>query len=411
MVAEPPLPGGALDLTVDRSGTHSRKVQGRQGAFLGRDIVPMWVADMDFRSPQPIVDALVARAAHGVYGYTDPPKQLEEALVERLRTVYGCTAVEPDASWFRWLPGLISGLNHAAKVACPPSRPGTIVIPTPVYAPFLATPDNVGASLKVVPLVAEARGADGELHYEIDWAALEAALAEPDARLLQWCNPHNPVGRCWTRADLERAARLCVAHDVLVCSDEVWGELPLQPSSAPFVSMLGLLDVPGLRERLIVLTSPSKAFNVATLDVAVAVVPGDSLRSRLRAAGADAAEVTCFGYTAATAAYADAESERWRQRLVDYLLANRDHAVQALAAMDGVKFVVPESSYLLWIDATEALPAGADAQDFFFSAGVGLTGGVTFGGGKGTCRLNFGCKRATLDEALRRMGEALRAVP
>ena len=162
-----------------------------------------------------------------------------------------------------------------------------------------------------VPLVCERRDAadDLELHFTIDWPSLEASLRVPSTKLLHWCNPHNPTGRCWTKEELERVASLCVEHDVTLCSDEVWGEVPLEPSAFPFTSMLSLLSdgdgrggIEGLAERLIVLTSPSKCFNVAPLDIALAVVPNASLRRKFRRAGADSAEVGCFAYAAATAA-------------------------------------------------------------------------------------------------------------
>ncbi len=297
--APPPLPSGTLDAAVDRRGTASRKMQGRNGAYLGKDVVPLWVADMDFRSPQPIVDALVARAQDGVYGYTDCPPELAETFLARLETVYGCTAQKPAASWLRWLPGLLPGLNHAVRATCSPTRPDdAVAIPTPIYAPFLDAPRNCGASCRPVPLIETRRG-DGatELHYTIDLARLEAECADPHVKLLHFCNPHNPVGRCWTRAELEAVARLCVAHDVVLCSDEVWGEMPLDSTAHPFTSMLSLLPsggageggaagepgrgescgVNGLMERLIVLTSPSKCFNVAPLDIAVAVIPDADL--------------------------------------------------------------------------------------------------------------------------------------
>jgi len=428
----PPLPSGELDQQVDRSGTASRKIQGPQGAYVGKDIVPMWVADMDFCSPQPVVDAIVARAQNGVYGYTDCPPALADAFLSRLRSVYNCN-IEPSASWLRWIPGLLPGLNHAVSAAC--RKPtDAVVIPTPIYAPFLDAPFNRGARLVTVNLCEERRGEhEAELYYSLDLAALEVAVSDPEVKLLHFCNPHNPVGRCWTRNELEAVARLCVRHDVVLCSDEVWGEVPLDAADHPFLSMLALLTPPtsaeeevppevapldaassvvaGLHERLIVLTSPSKCFNVAPLDIAVAVIPSDSLRRRFRNAGKDSAEVGCFAYVAASAAYIDAECEAWRQRLVAYLRANREYAFTALTSVRGVRCVRPEASYLMWIDATDALPPGTNAEQFFRkNARVGLTGGVAFGGALGTVRLNLGCTQETLVKAIERMVHALETV-
>jgi len=429
----PPLPSDA-DATVNRAGSSSRKFDGPNRAWVCRSpkVVPLWIADMDFRSPQPIVDALVARAQTGVYGYTDPSPALEALTLNRLQSVYGCT-VEPSVSWLRWLPGLIPGLNHGIRACCR-APTDAVAIPTPVYAPFLTAATNCQRPLISVPLAEEQLGS--ELHFEVDWAALEAACAAPTTKLLHWCNPHNPVGRCWTRAELVRVARLCVCHDVVLSSDEVWGELPLDVEAHPFHSMLSLIaaepsaelasisttatvppesdpeavcGVPGLRERLIMLTSPSKCFNVASLDLAVAVIPDANLARRFRNCGRDAAEVTCFGYSAALSAYGDAACEVWRQRLVEYLRANRELAFAVLSSVEGMRCVRPEASYLMWIDATDALPKGTNAEAFFLEAGVGLTGGVPFGGSMGIVRLNFGCRRETLEEGLERMVSAVEA--
>ena len=193
----PPLPSGKLDEAVNREGTDSRKMQGRHGKYIGREpaVVPLWVADIDFRSPQPIVDAIVERASNGVYGYTDCPPKLAAALVERLVTVYGCTAVEPQPSWVRWTPGLLPMLNHAVRASC--AAGDAVAIPTPVYPPFLDAAGNNHVALTKVPLAqtfidsveVTAQVASGErtvkklaptLRFDIDWPALEAALSDPN---------------------------------------------------------------------------------------------------------------------------------------------------------------------------------------------------------------------------------------
>ena len=466
--AEPPLPSPD-DATIDRTGIYSRQVRGPGGAFIGRDVVPLWIADMEFAAPRPVIDAVVERARHGVYGYTDCPPELTEATIERLSSVYG-SAVPPEASWFRWLPGLVPGLNHAVRAWCAHGSGDAVAVTTPIYPPFLAAAANNGARLHRVPL-AEVRSGAGStsssLRYEIDWAAMEAALAAPETKLLLWCNPHNPTGRCWSRAEMARLAALCVANDVALCSDEVWGEVPLEAEAAPFTSALALLDpteadgavaaadggggagpakrarkdggvgasagsagddsvgpVPGLLERLVVLTSPSKCFNVASLDVALAVVPHAPSFARFRGAGRDAAEVTPLGYAACLAAYAEPEAEAWRQRLLAYLRANRDLAAAVLGTLPGVRATTPEASYLMWIDATDAvasavaeLSAGhpsrakgrgpVTAAEHLLAHGVGLSAGEDFGTTTGFARLNLACTRATLERGLERICEAL----
>ena len=440
---------------MDRTGIYSRQVRGPGGTFIGRDVVPLWIADMEFSAPRPVVDAVVERARHGVYGYTDCPPELTKATIERLSSVYG-SAIAPDATWFRWLPGLVPGLNHAVRAWCAHGSGYAVAVVTPIYPPFLAAASNNGARLLRVPL-AEVRGASSSLRYEIDWAAMEAALAAPETKLLLWCNPHNPTGRCWSRTEMSRLAALCVANDVALCSDEVWGEVPLEAETAPFTSALALLDpseadgatagtgggespakrarkedgsassgaatgdgdgvgaVPGLLERLVVLTSPSKCFNVASLDVALAVVPHALHFQRFRGAGRDAAEVTPMGYAACLAAYTEPEAEAWRQRLLVYLRANRDLAAAVLSTIPGVRATSPEASYLMWIDATEAVARRATsggvepvpASEHLLAHGVGLSAGQDFGTTAGFTRLNLACTRATLERGLERICEAL----
>lgn len=313
-IPEPPMPS-VNDADLDRSGAiskqrdsfMSRKLQGppaagsrssAPGVFRGKDVVPMWIADMDFRAPQPVIDAAVECAERGIFGYTNCPPALTASTLERLERVYGCAA--PESSWLHWMPGLVPGLSHSIRVARKRHGKGVAVL-TPAYPPFLALPGYHGAELQPIPL-AVADTATGGLHHTIDWTSLEGVLAQSATNLLLLCNPHNPTGRCWSREELRRMATLCVEHDVLLCSDEVWGELPLHSYSTPFTSALALIDggggdgaaapVTGLRERLIVLTSPSKCFNIATLDIALAIVPDADLRKDLIAEGRDMAEVT-----------------------------------------------------------------------------------------------------------------------
>ena len=194
------------------------------------------------------------------------------------------SCAEPRAEWLRWQPGLLPGLNHAVRATCT-AEAHAVAIATPIYPPFLAAPVNNDARRLLVPLRAEVADG-GALRHELDLGALEDALALPSTRLLMWCQPHNPSGRCWSAEEMAEVARLCVQHDVVLLSDEVWGEMPLEPEAVPFVSALSLLDdVEGLRDKLIVLTSPSKCFNIATTNIATAIIPNASLRRRFAACG------------------------------------------------------------------------------------------------------------------------------
>lgn len=239
---------------------------------------------------------------------------------------------------------LAQGLNHPIRAAlsdpawlesdaCGRGEAMGVAVATPIYAPFLAAPANhlSGAELVEVPLARQPRGS-GLWHYELDEAALTAALQRDSVRVLLWCNPHNPTGRVWTRDEMRTVAAACAAHDVALVSDEVWADLILDEAATPFTGAAAMLaeDEVGLglaEAGLVVLTSPSKAFNIAALDLAVAMVPDPAWRRRFIRAGADKAEVPPFGFAAAEACYADdsGEVEAWRRRLVAYLKANRDH--------------------------------------------------------------------------------------
>ena len=267
-IAEPPLPSA---LAPDRDGTisfaedkfSSRKLQGKFGAYRGRDIVPLWIADMDFQCPEPVLDAVTACAQRGIFGYTNPPPKLTPLALARLAETYGCSAAQAD--WVGWIPGLIGGLSYAVRVASsragPPGTAVNVAVLTPAYPPFLGMPGHNLATLDAIPLLKEpaeersegaaagAAASAGVVRFEIDWSALEASLSAATTKLLLLCNPHNPTGRCWSKADLTKLTSLCVAHDVLICSDEVWGEMPLEADETPFTSTLALLDdVAGLRE-------------------------------------------------------------------------------------------------------------------------------------------------------------------
>ena len=426
-IAEPPLPSalapdrdGAISFAEDKFS--SRKLQGKFGAYRGRDIVPLWIADMDFKCPDPVLEAVTACAQRGIFGYTNPPPNLAHLALKRLAETYGCSAAQAD--WIGWIPGLIGGLSHAVRVASGRAGPaGTAVnvaVLTPAYPPFLGMPQHNAATLDAIPLLVqsvEEEGSAGIVRFEIDWSALEASLSAASTKVLLLCNPHNPTGRCWSKAELTRLATLCVTYDVLLCSDEVWGEMPLEAAVTPFTSTLALLDdVAGLRERLLVITSPSKCYNVATLNIALTVVPDAALRGEYKKAGADAAEVTPFGYFAAEACYGAPESEAWRQRLLAYLRANRDYAIERLTSAlphGAVKVTRPESSYLLWVDATGVLAgsnaAAGGAAAHLLSYGVGISAGEDFGASNTTFRINLACERSTLEKGLGRIVEALSA--
>ena len=274
---------------------------------------------------------------------------------------------------------------------------------TPIYPPFLHASRNDESARVEVALRRAIE--DGRARYSIDWEALETALAREDVGLLLWCNPHNPVGRVWTRDEMVRVARLCVKHDVVLCSDEVWRELILDEKATPFCGAGSILDeVDGLRERLIIMTSPSKTYNVAGCDVAMAYIADKALRLHFARAGSDKAEITPFGYAATLAAYTDPSCEEWRQRLLTYLRANRDHIDAALSddanARELMTWTVPDASYLMWLNC-EKLVDRVERSPFehFIEHGVALSDGAPFSAPL-SARINFATRRDILDQGL-----------
>ncbi|MFM9029826.1 MAG: MalY/PatB family protein [Opitutaceae bacterium] len=376
-----------FDHAPERRGTDSQKWQ----KYAGRDVLPLWVADMDFVSAPAILDALRARVDHGVFGYARPTASTVEAVTGALAQRYGWKV---DPEWIVWLPGLVVGLNITAQAFAGPGE--EVLTLTPVYPPFMSAPRNSGRSPVGVPFTL----AGGK--WEIDWDALERAV-KPRTRLFYLCNPHNPLARVWRRAELERLGEFCVRHNLVLCSDEIHCDLILDPS-LPHVPSATLS--PALAARSITLMAPSKTYNVPGLGTSLAIIPDAALRARFnRAAAGVVAEVTCLGFTACEAAYRDCEP--WRQQLLAYLRGNRDYLVNALPrALPGLKIEAPvEATYLLWMNvAGLGIP---DPVAHFERHGVGLSDGAPFGARPGThLRLNFGCPRATLVEAVRRMQAA-----
>ncbi len=370
-----------FDASPDRRGGDSTK----WNRYAGRDVLPLWVADMDFAAPPAVIEALQRRIAHGVLGYASPRHSLSEAVVDYLARAHDW-AVDP--SWIVWLPGLVTGLNVAARTV-----DGAAFSAVPVYPPFLSAPSR----LVTAPL---RRGA---ARWEWDLPAVEAALT-PDVKLFLLCHPHNPVGRVWTPDELRAIARLAERHDLVVCSDEIHAGLVLDPAvrHVPFA-----VAAPDAARRTITLMAPSKTFNVPGLGCAYAIVPDPGLRGRFRRAMAGIVpHPNALGLVACEAALRHGDA--WHAALVRYLRGNRDRVMEELALVPSLRVTPVEATYLAWIDARDT--GIRDVQHFLEGAGVGLSEGAEFGPGdayRGWLRLNFGCTRATLDEALARLRRAL----
>ena len=373
-----------FDEIIDRRGTASEKWD----KYRGRDIIPLWVADMDFRSPPAVIEALHERVSHGVFGYTAPPEGLIQAVIEALDGEFGWRVQE---EWITWLPGLVTGLNVSCRAVGAPEDEAITF--TPVYPPFMSAPPLSGRNLIKVALKCEAG------NWGLDLEALELSVTRR-TRLLLLCSPHNPVGRVWTRQELTDLAEFSARHDLVICSDEIHAGLVLDEAvrHIPIATLS-----PETARRTITLLAPSKTFNVPGLGCSFAVISDAALRRSFRKGmGRIVPHVNLLGYTAAEAAYRHGEG--WRQELLAYLRGNRDLVAQEVAQMPGLTVAHVEATYLSWIDVRDT--GIEDPVRFFEEAGVGLSGGADFGL-PGYVRLNFGCSRALLSEALRRMRVAL----
>jgi len=386
-----------FDTPPDRRGTDSQKWL----RYAGRDVLPLWVADMDFKSPPAVIEALRRRVDHGIFGYARPVASTVEAVLGAFAGRYGWKV---DPSWLVWLPGLVSGMSAAIEAF---SGPGDEVLClTPVYPPFMRSPMNRGrVSVKVALALSRAEGpaprpgsGQAQGRWSIDWDALERAVT-PRSKILLLCHPHNPVGRVWLREELQEVADFCARHNLQLFSDEIHCDLALDGGRHLPTACLS----PEIAARTITFLAPSKTYNLPGLGTSLAVIPDAALRARLVRAAADIVpEVNVFGYTACEAAYRDGEP--WRQALLAYLRGNRDLILETLARdIPGVRIEAPiQATYLAWLNV-EALGL-PDPAAHFEAHGLGLSDGFPFGVPRGRAvRLNFGCPRSTLVEALGRM--------
>lgn len=373
----------------DRKNTDSQKWR----KYAGQDILPMWVADMDFKSSPAILDTLHERVDHGIFGYGRPVPSTLEAIVTHHREHYGW---EIDPAWIVWLPGMVCGLNLCSLAFSEPDD--TYLTLTPVYPPFLTAGRNFDRRAVRVPWIHQ------ENQWSLDWDALDDAVT-PQTKMFYLCNPHNPIGRVWRRDELERLGAFCEKHDLLLISDEIHCDLILD-ESLPHIpsSMIS----PALAERTITLMAPSKTYNIPGLGCTLAIISNDKLRRRLEHKSRGLLpEVTVLGLSGCEAAYG--RSEDWRQGLLATLRTNSELITQTLTDLPGVSGTGPqESTYLYWIDVT-ALSL-ADPVAHFESHGIGLSDGNFFGAPhNGFVRLNFGCPTATLEEGLRRFAIGVKA--
>jgi len=377
-----------FDNIIDRRNTGSAKWDFADEFFGVKDILLMWVADMDFQAPQPILEALHRRVEHGVFGYPVPPAGLNEVIVDWMARRYGWT-IKP--SWIVWCPGVVSALNVACRAY---GEDGDEVLTfTPIYPPFLSAPPSSRRSVKTIPLTREGG------RYTVDYDRFEREITNR-SRILLLCSPHNPVGRRFERRELERIAEICLARDIIICSDEIHCDLVID--GGPHIPTASLS--PEISAQTVTLMAPSKTFNIPGLGCSFAIIEDADLRAKFNKAHHGIVPGTnVMGYTACLAAYRDCEP--WRLALIDYLRGNEQLVYSTInEEIAGLSMDHVEATYLAWIDTR---PLGLPKPDRFFEqAGVGLSDGRHFLG-EGFVRLNFGCPRSTLRAGLERMKRAV----
>ncbi|MCR4426292.1 MAG: PatB family C-S lyase [Firmicutes bacterium] len=385
-----------FDQVLDRRNTSSMKWDGVVHRFGRADILPLWVADMDFKAPQPVIDAIAERARHGVYGYTDIPTSYHESVVSWVRRRHGWD-IQPE--WMLSTPGVVPGLAVAIMAFTEPGD--KVLIQSPVYPPFFSIIRENGRELVNSQLVLA-----GD-RYVMDFEDLEAQL-DLGVKLVILCSPANPVGRVWTREELSRLAQMCVSRGIVIASDEIHSDIVY--SSSKHIPIASLSNE--VRDNTLTFIAPSKTFNLAGLATSVAIVPDPCLRERFeRVLGSIGIGVNLFGITALEAAYT--HGEEWLGQVLRYLEGNLDFLCRFVdERIPGIRVIRAEGTYVIWLDCRGLGMTPRALREFMVSrARVGLNDGVPFGpGGEGFQRINIACPNSILGEALERIETASKSL-
>lgn len=354
--------------------------------YKGQDILPMWVADSEFRCAQPIIDALQQRVEHGIYGYTHPT-QYQPALDAVRHWLAKQYQWQVQDDWIVWTPGVVPAFNIACKAY---AKPGDkVIIQSPNYPPMLAAPGiNQMERVEVGTVLEKGR-------WTMDFEQLETLAKDPKTSLFILCNPMNPVGSVLTEAELQEVARVCSDNGVFVVSDEIHCDLILDPNA----KHLPTAKLDSMASQSITLMAASKTFNIAGLGVSFAIIPDAKIRQQyVRAAMGHMPWANIMGLVATEAAFTQCDD--WHSNLLDYLRDNRDYLVDEINAIDGLQLVSPQATFLAWVNGSGLnVPS---VQRYFESRGVGPSPGADFGN-KDFIRINFGCPRQYLNQAIERI--------
>lgn len=371
-----------FDQRIDRKPTFSFKWQ----RYENRDILPLWVADSEFKCAQPIIDALHERVEHGVYGY-HLPQEYEPAKQAIVRWLNDKHDWQIDSDWIVWTPGVVPAFNVACKAIC--EAGDKVLVQVPNYPPMLAAPKLNGLIREDVGTVLE----DGR--WTLDFAELERKAADPKTKLFIMCNPMNPTGSVMTEQELQRVEQICLAHNVTLCSDEIHCDLILEQG----IKHIPAGKLPEIGAQTITLMAASKTFNIAGLGTSFAIIPDAKLRAQFSSAAAGIVPwVNFMGLVATEVAFTQCDD--WHSAQLDYLRSNLDYVCEQVDALSGFELVRPQATFLAWVDAS-GLEVN-DVHSFMESKGVGPSPGRDFGWRDFT-RLNFACPKSMLEEAFARL--------
>ncbi len=385
-----------FDRFIERTNTSCVKYDLREKVFGNSEVIPMWVADMDFETPDFIRDAITERTMHPIYGYTFRNPSYYQPIIDWMHSHHDWTIKNDDIIF---CPGVVPALNFAVLAF---TKPGDkIIIQTPVYPPFFGAVRDHDRVLVYNQLIQK------ENTFELDFNLLEEQAK--DSKMLILCNPHNPVGRCWTRSELDLIAQICLKHHVLVLSDEIHADLVMPAHRHQVFANLS----PEVAEITITAHAPSKTFNLAGLATSSVIITNPELRALFShfVEKMHLGMGNLFGSIASTAAYT--HGEPWRLQLIEYLNDNIDFAENFIKAnIPALKMFRPEATYMIWLDFREfKLDDEALKQKIIHEAGLGLNPGTDFGpGGEGFMRMNIACTKSTLRKALNSLAKSLSPV-
>ncbi len=382
-----------FDLFIDRKPTESLKWN-----CYPDDVLPLWVADTDFRCPPAVIDALHKRVDHGIFGYGLTPEGLDRVVIDRLSRLYNWEVIPEQISY---VPGIVTGFSIVLRALC--EKGDAVIFQTPAYPPFIGSPKASGLIGIQNPMYRDDQGT-----YRVDFDLFERQVVENKVKIYILCNPQNPTGRVFNKEELYKLGEICLRHGVIICSDEIHGDILYDGCKHTPIASLD----PEISKITATFMAPSKTYNIAGLHASVAVIQDEGLRNSVK--GYMEYLISSPGILSLVAAKAAYEhGDEWLREQIAYLQKNRDLIGETIddGRLPGIHWSKPEGTFLAWLDCRELRIEG-DPQEFFMqNAKVCMNDGCTFGdAGEGFLRLNFGCTQAVLKHALENMSDAIRRI-